>query len=260
MLESILQSLHDVDGVHGAMIVDHTAAVLAYRAHTIYDLPVLQQVARSVTNAAESVQLIQDDWDGLTAHYAEGKLVLRNLRTAGAKPRRYVLAVIADGTLNVAFLGVALRVAALKLGSVLEAVPAQVPATGPAPPVRGSAGTGRAVASELAKPELAKAGLSWSGANHSSVLATSGVATSGVATSDVSVSDAASSVFLSGCTRALAANIGPVAKMLVKEAVHKVCGARPFCRVDGPALIAHLTATIDNPDHQAMFQRTTRAL
>ena len=48
MLEPILQSLRDVEGVQGAMVVDHTAAVVAHRAHTIFDLTLLQQVlARS---------------------------------------------------------------------------------------------------------------------------------------------------------------------------------------------------------------------
>lgn len=32
MLEPILQSLREVDGVQGAMIVDHAAAVVAHRA------------------------------------------------------------------------------------------------------------------------------------------------------------------------------------------------------------------------------------
>src|SRR4051794_34560326 len=115
MLETILQGLRDVEGVQGAMIVDPTAVVVAHRAHTIYDVAILQQVARSVVNAVDSVQLIQDDWDMLTAHFGDGKLLLRSLRAGGMKPRRYVLAVIADATLNVAFLGVALRVAASKL-------------------------------------------------------------------------------------------------------------------------------------------------
>jgi predicted regulator of Ras-like GTPase activity (Roadblock/LC7/MglB family) len=123
MLEPILQSLREVDGVQGAMIVDGAAAVIAHRAHTIYDLSVLQQVARSVVNSIDSVELIQDDWDVLTAHFGDGKLLLRSLRTAGGTPRRYILAVIADATLNTAFLGVALRVAASKLISELEVNP-----------------------------------------------------------------------------------------------------------------------------------------
>src|ERR1044072_8604772 len=121
MLEPILQSLHDVEGVQGAMVVDASAAVVAHRAHAIYDLAVLQQVARSVVNSIDSVQLIQDDWDMLTAHFGDGKLLLRSLRTAGNKPRRYILAGIADATLNTASLGVALRGGASQLPVDLEA-------------------------------------------------------------------------------------------------------------------------------------------
>ena len=249
MLEPILQSLRDVEGVQGAMIVDQTAAVIAHRAHTIYDLAVLQQVARSVVNSVDAVQLIQDDWDMLTAHFGEGKLLLRCLRTTTSKPRRYVLAVIADSTLNVAFLGVALRVAAAKLVAELEASPAAAHGSG-VPVVIAGGGTGRHPAADQSRPELAKSGLSWSGVSSGS----------GVGASDVGVSDSASSTFLSACTKALATSIGPMAKVFVKEAVRKVCGERAFSRADGPALIAHLAAAIDDTDDRAMFQRATRAL
>lgn len=249
MLEPILQGLRDVEGVQGAMIVDHTAAVVAHRAHTIYDLAVLQQVARSITNSVDSVQLIQDDWDILTAHFGEGKLLLRSLRTAGAKPRRYVLAVIADATLNIAFLGVALRVAAAKLTSELEAAPVG-PYSAAVPIAIASGSTGQHTAADQSRPEVAKTGLSWSGVSSGS----------GVGSSDVTVSDSASSTFLTACTKALAASIGPMAKVFVKEAVRKVCGERPFSRADGPALVAHLAAAIDDTDDRATFQRATRAL
>jgi hypothetical protein len=233
--------------------------VVAHRSHAIYDLSILQQVARSVVNTVDSVQLIQDDWDLLTAHFGEGKLLIRSLRITGAKQRRYVLAVISDASLNVAFLGVALRVAAGKLIAELEngpPVPA-APQSTPIPVVLAAGSSGRVPpAPEPPRPELAKTGLSWSG-----ISAGSGVMSgSGVGTSDVTVVDAASSAFLSGCTKALAASIGPMAKVFVKEAVRKVCGERAFSRADGPALVAHLAASIDDNDDRAMFQRATRAL
>ena len=53
MLEPILQSLRDVEGVQGAMVVDASAGVVAHRAHAIYDLAVLQQVARGVVNSID---------------------------------------------------------------------------------------------------------------------------------------------------------------------------------------------------------------
>jgi len=252
MLEPILQGLREVDGVQGAMIVDHAASVIAHRAHSIYDLGVLQQVARSVVNSVDSVQLIQDDWDLLTAHFGEGKLLLRSLRTTGAKPRRYVLAVIADASLNVAFLGVALRVAAGKLVAELEAgPPAPMTQSQPVPVPIAAGSNSRATMSEPPRPpELAKTGLSWSGVSSGS----------GIGSSDVTVADNAASTFLSGCTKALAASIGPMAKVFVKEAVRKVCGERAFTRADGPALLAHLAASIDDTDDRATFQRATRTL
>lgn len=252
MLEPILQSLREVEGVQGAMVVDPSAAVVAHRAHTIYDLAVLQQVARSVINSVDSVQLIQDDWDMMTAHFGDGKLLLRSLRTTGAKPRRYVLAVIADSTLNVAFLSVALRVAATKLLAELESGGPAVASGVPAAIAAGSTGSGRIPLSDQSRPVLEKTGLSWSGTTTGSG--------SGVGSSDVGVSDPASSTFLSACTKALAASIGPMAKVFVKEAVRKVCGERPFTRADGPALLAHLAAGIEDSDDRASFQRATRTL
>ena len=252
MLEPILQGLRDVEGVQGAMVVDASAGVVAHRAHAIYDLAVLQQVARAVVNSIDSVQLIQDDWDMLTAHFGDGKLLLRSLRVTGSRPRRYILTVIADSTLNVAFLGVALRVAASKLLGELEATPQVTSQSGPIPLATGSTGgSGRVMLADQSRPEFAKTGLSWSGNTSTG---------SGVGSSDVGVTDPSASTFLSGCTKALAASIGPMAKVFVKEAVRKVCGERPFTRADGPALIAHLAAGIEDSDDRASFQRATRAL
>jgi predicted regulator of Ras-like GTPase activity (Roadblock/LC7/MglB family) len=244
MLESILQGLREVDGVQGAMIVDPSAAVIAHRAHAIYDLAVLQQVARSVASSTAAMRLIQDDWDVATAHFGDGKLLLRSLRIAGGQPRRYVLAVIADATLNVAFLGVALRVATVKLLSELEAVPA---AQGSAPAA--VAGSGRIPTASPARPERAATGLSWSGD-----------AASGASGGGVGVADGASSTYLSACARALAASVGPMAKVFVKEAVRRLCGERPFSRADGPALLARLAEAIEDADERATFQATTRTL
>ena len=61
---------------------------------------------------------------------------------------------------------------------------------------------------------------------------------SGVGGSDIAVADGPSSTYLSACTKALAASVGPMAKVFVKEAVRRVCGERPFSRADGPALVA----------------------
>src|SRR5262249_16315651 len=147
----------------------------------------------------------------------------------------------ADARLNVAFLGVALRVAASKLRAELEAEPAAAAAlTGVAPAPTGVAASSSPVpvmsgiAARLPlpppAPDLVDTGLSWSGSAPSS--------RSGAApfTADIGVSDAASSRFLSACTKALGASIGPMARVFVKEAVRRLCGERPFSRADGVAL------------------------
>lgn len=259
MLEPILQGLRDVEGVQGALVVDPAASVVAFHAHAIYDAQVLQQVARAVTNSVDSIQLVQDDWDMLNAHFGDGQLVLRSLRTSGERPRRYVLAVIADATLNVAFLGVALRVAAGKLVAELEAA-----GSGSAIPVAISGGTGRFPRVEPSQP-LARSGMSWSGDTNSGIIpayqppspGSSGIIAGG---SEVQVVDSASTAFLAGATKALAASVGPMAKVFVKEAVREVCGDRPFSRGEGAVLLAHLSALIDDPDDRAAFQRATRGL
>lgn len=258
MFEPVLQSLRDVEGVQGAMMVDAGGAVIAARAHTIYDPPTLQRVARSIINTTDAVQLIQEDWDLLTSHFAEGKLLLRNLRVPGPRARRFVLAVIADARLNLAFLGVALRVAASKLIAAIEASPEATVAIGSEPVAAPSTNSGRIQLPQMpeAPAEPARTGLTWSGSNVSAASAVSNVA----AVSEVTVADADASALLSSCTRALAASIGPIAKMLVKEAVREVCGARAFTRADAPALFGRLASQIPNAQARATFQRATTAL
>ncbi|MBC7974210.1 MAG: hypothetical protein H7138_04440 [Myxococcales bacterium] len=251
MIEPILQSLRDVEGVQGALIVDPSAAVLAHNAHAMYDVAVLQQVARAVVNSVDSIQLVQDDWDMLNAHFGDGQLVLRSLRASG--DRRYVLAVIADASLNVAFLGVALRVASSKLMAELEGS-ASSAASSMSIPIAIAGGTGRIPKSELSEPT--RGHLIWSGTD-TGVHRHAGPG-SGVGNSEVVVTDAWSQAFLSLCARALAASVGPMAKVFVKEAVREVCGDRPFGAPDGPALVAHLARLIDDPDERAAFVRATR--
>jgi predicted regulator of Ras-like GTPase activity (Roadblock/LC7/MglB family) len=259
-LEQVLQGLREVKGVQGAMVIDHVGAVLAHNAHAIYDATLLQRVARSVVSSIDAVGLVQDDWEVLTADFGDGKLVLRRLQPGGAKPISYALAVITDATLNLPFLGVALRVAASKVQSELEAVPpasavAPVAAASAAAPPPASSIAGRLPLPPPA-PEIAAAGHTWSGTGP---IPTAGTG-AGLSHSDISVIDAAAASFLSACTKALGASVGPMARVFVKETVRRICGERPFARSDGAALIAQLTLAIDDTDDRAAFQRATRSL
>jgi predicted regulator of Ras-like GTPase activity (Roadblock/LC7/MglB family) len=249
MLDPILEGLREVDGVQGALVVDHTGAILAYRAHSIYDLPVLQKLARSIIAATDSVDLIQDDWEVMTTHFADGKLVIRRLRTPGARPRSYLLSVIADQTLNLAFLGVALRVAASKAIAALEAGPPPAAQTGPVPVVAPSSVSARISAVDPRRD-----------VSQTIALPSAEGAPVAVPGTDVTAVDAPSAAFLSACLRALAARIGPVAKIYIRDTVRRVCPGRAFSRSDGPLLIAQLSAMLDSPEDRAMFQRAVRAL
>ena len=263
-LEEVLDTLRELDGVEAAIVVDHAGAILAQLANrslAIRDASRLQRVARAMASSADAARLLQDDWELLVTDFGDRKLVLRSFPFAGVRPRSGVLAVIGDAALNLAFLAVALRVAASKLRTELEAVPAASVVEAPAaaapavltgPPVS-------SIAARLPLPpppgsDLVDAGLTWSGTAPSAAGAGSSL------TGDVGVSDPASSTFLSACTRALGASVGPMAKVYVKEAVRRICGERPFSRADGVALIAQLAAGIDDTEDRALFERATRSL
>lgn len=265
MLDDILVSLHDVPGVQATLVIDSGGALLAHRSHSIYDLPLLQQVGRGLIGATDSMQVVHEDWESVTASFADGKVLIRNLRPALKPERTVLLAVIADSQLNRSFAGVAMRVAAGKLKAELEAGGSPVQrvahvANGTAPslsapavstsharpPVRPAAPLASAPL-PLPPPtngDVAGSGLTWS------VNVTSSATSSGVA-----VEDASASAFLAACTKALSASVGPMAKVFVKEAVRKVCADRAFSREDGGALVTELSRCVEDADDLVEFQR-----
>ncbi len=232
-------------------MVDTPGNILGYRCHAVYDLGLLQQVSKNVMSAVDSVKLIQPEWDAITAQYAEGKLLIRNLSDKSAG-RGATLTVIADSRLNVSFAGVAVRVAVSKLKSILDGSAGAAPfsaaqASAIHAPV--SLGSSSLSASQgLPKgvgAEVASSGLSWSGLAGSSSMSTSGV----------SVTDAASSEFLTACTKALAKSVGPMAKIYVKDAVRKLCADRPFSKDFAVELVAELANHINKPNEATQFRQ-----
>jgi predicted regulator of Ras-like GTPase activity (Roadblock/LC7/MglB family) len=267
MMKRILEGLHTVEGVQGSLVVDGNGQILAYQAHALYDLSLLEQVSQTIVSTVDAVRLLHDEWDSLSASFSDGNLVLRNLKPGGAAAgRTVVLALIADARLNASFAGVAIRVATTKLKSLLESPNSvsnlgvsQLPsstltggmATPPpggtlSPHARSTAGAASAPASDLAN-----SGLSWSGLGSS--LSASG------RSSEVSVADQESSTFLTACTKTLATSVGPMAKVFVKDAVRKLCPDRPFSRAQADGLISILRSHIDDPEESAQFQKKMRA-
>jgi hypothetical protein len=66
--------------------------------------------------------------------------------------------------------------------------------------------------------------------------------------------DPRAAAFLASCASALAASVGPMAKVFVKEAVRGLCGPAPFGREHVLPLIAQLERHIEDPDERAQFR------
>lgn len=263
MMKRILENLHTVEGVQGSLVVDGNGQILAYQAHALYDINLLEQISQTIVSAVDSVRLLHDDWDSLSANFSDGNLVLRNLKPGGeAAGRTVVLGLIADARLNASFAGVALRVATAKLKSLLES-PNSVSSLGVSQPLSSTLTGGPTTqpfgappstrtasgASGAPASDLANSGLNWSG------LGSSGTRSA----SEVPVADPESSAFLTACTKALAGSVGPMAKVFVKDAVRKLCPDRAFSRAQGDSLISILRSHIDDPEESALFLKKMRA-
>ncbi|MFC1642091.1 hypothetical protein ACFL5O_05300 [Myxococcota bacterium] len=261
-MHNILQGLRDLEGVHGTLVADSSGQILAHSADAIYDAQLLDQVSRVLVTALDSVKLMQEDWESISAHFSEGRLLIRNLGgPAHGKTAGLTLAVVADSRINPSFAVVALRVAVQKLRNLCET--SGIPPTRGAPPVTEAGGpqmpsalssssTGGSGAAAFQghavspMAEVATTGLSWSGFGSSSSMTGSGVM----------VADPASSTVLTVCTKALARAVGPMAKVMVKEAVRKLCQGRPFCGGQARELVSELAKNIEDPADAAVFRQT----
>ena len=244
-MDTILQGLLDLPGVSASMVLDDGGRLVGHRGRAVYDRALCEQLGAGLTKAIDTVQLQQEDWESLTAQFADGALLVRRLSAPGG--RVHVLAVVADATLNASFATVAIRVAVNKLRKALDggagAAPGATPhpATGATPhPAAGSSAIPVSVSDS--RPAL-DSGLSWS-------------RTSSVGLSRVAVADPASGAFLSRCAKELARHVGPIAKVYVEEAVRRVCPDAPFALPRARDLVEDLAGQIEDPDDRARFRKT----
>src|SRR5512141_1077102 len=120
-MKRILQGLHTVEGVQGAMVLESDGRIIAHQAHSLYDNELLERVGQIVANTVDSIQVLHDDWDMLTASLDDGQLILKSIKLGGAAAgRNVILVLIAENRLNASFASVAIRVAATKLRTMLE--------------------------------------------------------------------------------------------------------------------------------------------
>jgi hypothetical protein len=264
-METILQAILDVTGVSAALFFDGAGRLVCHRGHAIYDRALCEQLSSTLVKTIDTVELQQEDWETISARYADGKLLLRKV-VAGAAGR-HVLAVVADTTLNPSFATVAIRVAANKLRKALGGGGASSMLAGTAPPSAsqvppplpsGSSPLPAGSSPHLpagssphlpagsrpgdSGPVLASSGLSWSQA-------------SSVGLSRVAVADPASSAFLSRAAKGLARHVGPMAKVYVEESVRRVSPEAPFSLALGAKLLEDLAAQIEDPDDRESFRK-----
>ncbi len=259
-MDAILQGLMELTGVRVAMVLDGGGQVVAHRGHAVYDRAVCEHVGSTVTKAIESIQLQQEDWDTITAQFADGRIVVRRVSARAGGPK-HLLAVVADATLNASFATVALRVAANKVKGAIEGGSSQPgggsqpPAAGSQPlPPSGSPSSSGAYPGD-SRPVLANTGLSWTKSSNigSSV---GGASSSSMGTSSISVADPASSAFLTRCAKDLARHVGPISRIYVQEAVRRVSPDAPFSLAHARQLVDDLSAQIEDPKDRTLFRKT----
>ena len=241
IMDTILQELLDLAGVGAAMVFDGTGHLAGHRGRAVYDRALCEQVSSTLVKAIDSIQLQQADWDSVTAQFADGKLILRNLGSQVG--RAHTLAVVADATLNSSFATVAIRVAANKLRKAILEGGTAAPSTAAVAPAAAPAGAPSASSSRLpgdSRPALGSSGLSWS-------------KVSSVGFSSVAVADPASSAFLTSCAKKLARHVGPIAKVYVEEAVRRVSPDVPFSLSASGRLVEELAGQIEDATDRAQF-------
>ncbi len=256
-METILQGLMELGGVSATMVLDARGALVGHRAHAVYDRATCEHVGGTLMKAIESLQLQQEDWDTITAQFADGKILLRKLGIGAGK---HVLAVVADATLNASFATVALRVAANKLRAAIEGGGSHATSSshvvhgsgvqagpgGSAPLSRSAAASGLLTPADSG-PVLANSGLSWTKSSNL------GSQVGGI--SGVSSADPASSAFLVRAAKELAKHVGPMSKVYVQEAVRRVSPDAPFALALSGAILEDLAGQIEDADDRAQFRK-----
>ena len=248
-MENILQGLMALGGARAAMVLDGGGHVVAHLGQAVYDRALCEQVGGDVVKAIESVQLQYEGWETITAHFADGRLLVRRIaeRVPGA---RHLLAVVADATLNASFATVALRVAANKVQQALDGGGSQVAGAGSQVAARSQgpgSGSTPAASPGDSRPVLANTGLSWTkGSSAGSSAAASG--------SGFGVADPATAAFVTRCAKALARHVGPMAKVYVQEALRRVSPDAPFALAQARQLVDDVAAQIEDPKDRAQFR------
>ena len=250
-METILQALLELPGVSATIVFDGAGRLVACRAHAVYDRGLCEQVSATLARATDAVLLQQRDWESITAQFADGKLLLRNLGAA-RDGQTHVLALVAEPALNPSFATVAIRVAAAKLKKALEEGAPPGPGASSVHDLAAASHPPPAASSSAhlpsdSRPALASSsGLSWS-------------KISSVGLSRVAIADPAAGAFLSRCAKELARHVGPISKVYVEEAVRRVSPDAPFALSSAGPIVDDLAGQIEDDDDRAKFRSALKS-
>jgi len=243
MMETVLQGLLELTGVNAALVVDEEGHLLAHRGRAVYDAALCEQVSVTLARVVDSIQLQHPDWESVTAHFGDGKLLLRNL---GVVPQAgpCVLAVVADSTLNASFATVAIRVAAHKLKKGGDPAGGRTPSpTGP--PLSWPS-------SPSSPPPLPVPSLP------SGVRPPPSAPPRPTPLGGGPGVDPTAAAFLVRCTRELARQVGPMARIFVDEAQRRVSPGRAFSMAAATALLDDLAGQVEDPQARTAFLSAMR--
>lgn len=243
-MDAILQGLLELAGVNAALVVDEAGHLVAQRGRAVYDAALCEQVSGTLARVVDSIQLQHADWDSVTAQFADGKLLLRNL---GVLPQHgpCVLVVVADSTLNASFATVAIRVAAQKLKRAPDPL-GRTPPPMSAPPMGWP--------SSPSSPPLPIPGPSLPSGVRPPPSAPPRPTPLGGAPADPAVA-----AFLARCSKELARHVGPMARIFVEEAVRRVSPGQPFTLASRQALLDDLARQIEDAPGRAAFLAAVRS-
>jgi len=248
-----LQGILDLAGVNAAMVFDGSGRMVGQLGKAVYDRALCEQVSGMLAKAVDSLSLQHEGWESATAQFADGTILMRNVGAVAGTG--YVLAVVADATLNPAFAAVALRVASNKARRAIELGQGLAPTAAASAAFSATGAQPRASSSQVlggsqhpasgSRPVLTSSGLSWSRTGGSGVTA-------------ITAADPASSAHLSRCAKALAQYVGPMAKVYVEESVRRVCPDMPFSLAQARALNEELAGQIEDPGDRAAFLKAIK--
>ncbi len=247
-METILQGLMELVGVNAAMVVDDQGHLLAHRGRAVYDVQLCEHVSGMLARVVDSIQLQHEDWESISARFADGKVLLRNL---GVVPQSgpCVLVIVADATLNASFATVAIRVAANKLKRFGESGSGRtpVPSTPNAPWLSPPSAPPMAWSSSPTAPPT------FGPAPSTPLPLPIPSSPSGLRPLGAPTPDPASLAFLTRCAKELARHVGPMAKVFVDEAARRVSPGQPFAVSSSEALLAELVSQIEDPKGRLAF-------